>query len=195
MVKLKFKKFVPVALGAVLAVLVLASVLSAFLNSRRQPVDSSGSEALLGVNADSAIKMVVRGPIVGDEEFKTYVIEVSPNKRKLLLVNGYLGGQVTELKIENNNLPAYEEFVYALDKANFAKAGAFSGEANDLKGVCARGQLYDFQILENNKVIKNYWTSTCKGSQGSLKANLEQISSLFFAQIKDSNQTVLKAWQ
>lgn len=194
MVKLKFKKIVPIALGAVLAILVLASILSAFFNSR-QSVDSSGSEALLGVSAGSAVKMTVRGPIVGDEDFKAYVIEVSPNKRKLLLAKGYLGGQLTELKVENNNLPAYEQLVYALDKANFAKSGVFSGEANDLRGICARGQVYDFQILENNKVVKNYWTSTCKGSPGSLKADLEQVSGLFFAQMKDSRQTVLKAWQ
>ncbi len=195
MVRLKVKKIFPISLGVTLAIVLIAGVYSFIPElSSRKIVDSSGSEALLGISADSEVRMVIRGSIVADEDFRVYQLSINPNKRRLVSTKGYIG-QPTILITEDNNLPAYEQLVYALDKANFAKSAALSGSANDLRGICAAGRVYDFQILEKGKVIKNYWTSTCSGSKGSLNANLEQVSDLFFYQIRKSKDIVSQLWR
>lgn len=193
--KFKFKKIVPISLAIVLVIVIMAGLTSIVPDLfGRRVVDSSGSEALLGVSADSGVRMVVRGPIVADENFKTYQLDITPNQRSLSVINGYTG-QPIKIEYIDNNLPAYEQLVYALDKANLARTPAFSGSANDLRGICASGRLYDFQILEADRVVKNYWTSTCSGSKGSLNANLEQVSSLFYSQIDKSESIVGELWK
>ena len=78
----------------------------------------------------------------------------------------------------------------ALNKANMMKGTAFSGEADDLAGVCATGHLYDFSILKGDNVEKHLWTSTCSGSKGSLLANTKQLQNLFITQVPGNEQIV-----
>ena len=70
------------------------------------------------------------------------------------------------------------------------KGTPFSGEADDLAGVCATGHLYDFLMLKDDKTEKHLWTSTCSGSKGSLIANTRQLQNLFIAQVPGHEQIV-----
>ena len=67
-----------------------------------------------------------------------------------------------------------------------------SGDANDTRGVCAGGILYEFEIREGDNAVKQLWTSTCKGSPGSLKASADQLRELFLAQVPDARQYIGK---
>lgn len=104
---------------------------------------------------------------------------------------GYLGQQVDNSPLENNT-QAYEQFVNALDRANMMEGTPLSGDANKTAGVCATGYLYMFEVLQATNVIQSLWTTTCKGSPGSLKANRQQLSNLFKAQIPDFTKLVSK---
>ena len=150
-----------------------------------QPVAvNSGKQALINTSADRSVRMTVRGPIVAQNNFHSYTIEASPDKTAMTTYVGYIGQQVATKSYENNT-QAYTQFVNALDKANMMEGTLLTGDANNTDGVCARGNLYLFAVLQGTNVIQELWTSTCRGSVGSLKANMTQISTLYQRQIPD----------
>ncbi len=143
---------------------------------------NTGKQALTQTTADRSVRMTVRGPLVASENFHTYTITASPDSRNMTTYVGYVGQQVNSEQL-GNNVQAYTQFVNALSRANLMEGTPLSGDANKIDGVCATGQLYQFEVLQSNNVVQQLWTSTCKGSAGSLKANLSQVTSLFRAQI------------
>ena len=144
-------------------------------------IDTS-RQALLDTALNHSVRMTVRGPIVASEDFESYQITVSPENRKITQFAGYLGQSLQSKQFDNNS-KAYEEFVYALDKANMMRGRELKDEANDTRGICAKGDLYEFEVLKDNSVVKKLWTSTCRGSKGSLNADLSQVRNLFTDQI------------
>lgn len=201
MAKLKIKKIIPVALTMVgisvaIALLITIVRISFFPdNSTNIGIITDNSRvALLDTSANNSVKMIVRGQLVADEDYRSFQMQISPNYRTLSSTNGYLGEPVI-LDSNNNNIPAYEQFVYALDKANLAKGVELSGDKNDLRGICATGRVYIFQIINDGRIVKQLWTSTCSGSLGSLQASLEQLSNLFYAQMPESKSIISKLWR
>lgn len=143
------------------------------------------SEQLLKVDVDRSVRLTVRGPIVANEEFRSYQIGISPTQREYTVYKGYLDS-VESRKTYSNNNKAYDEFVHALDKAALTKAGKYTEEeASDLRGICATGRVYQYEILNSGSLAASYWTSTCKGSPGTFGASVDQINNLFISQIPD----------
>lgn len=149
-----------------------------------------GRDALLSTSVDRSARMTVRGPIVADEEFRSYQISVNPTSRRLVTYSGYLENTL-QSKQYGNNVKAYEQFVYALDKANMMNGDELKDEKDDTRGICATGKVYEFEVLRADSSVKRLWTSTCKGSPGSFKASVKQVENLFLDQIPD-NREVLK---
>ena len=143
---------------------------------------SASQSALVNTAADRAVSLTVRGPIVADETFRSYQIKITPNERKIIVLKGYIGQEINNISLANN-IPAYEQFVYALNKANMMRGTELTGDANDLRGVCASGRVYTFQILNKNTAEKTLWTSSCSSARGSLNASLDSLTKLFDAQI------------
>lgn len=190
----------PIALVLIIAAVLIASLVSltraVFFNNDDSGVEtasqaSASKQALLNTEADRAVRMTVRGSIVADEQFRSYQITVTPASRTLTTYTGYLDKKLDEVAL-GNNIPAYEEFVYSLDKANLVKGDEFVGDKNDTRGICATGQVYQFVILKNGSSVKNLWTSTCRGSRGSLDANVEQLRALFAGQIPGATDLIRK---
>lgn len=186
----KINKILPILLIilviviAVLAIISLGRVLlKSSSNSKDKPLDTS-REHLLNTSLSHSVQMTFRGPIVASENFRSYQIVVSPSSRKMMIFQGYLGQLIEEVTLDNN-VKAYEEFVYSLDKANYAKGVALSAEKDDTRGICASGSVTEFDILDGEQSIKHLWTSTCKGSSGSLEAYEPQVRNLFLKQIPD----------
>ena len=191
-------RFIPVLLIVVImiiAVVALVSLARAIFFSGRssetvQQVDVS-REALLKTDTERKVQMTIRGPIVADEDFSSYRITVTPGSRSLVTYRGYLDKQVDRVNL-SNNVKAYEQFVNALDKANLAKGVQFDEENDSTLGICASGRVYEYEIIDGDNVVKRLWTSTCKGSPGSLKASAEQLTRLFTSQIPDARTPLSK---
>lgn len=149
----------------------------------------TSEQDLLSSSVDRSVSMTVRGPIVADENFRSYKITVSPTSRGIKTYTGYLG-TVLDQKTLSNNTAAYEEFVHALNKANFVAGQPFSGDKNDVRGICATGRVFEYSLEKDNEATETLWTSTCSGSKGSLKASSEQLTQLFRAQIPDSSPLI-----
>lgn len=192
----KLLRIAPILLIIVIAILAIAALVSLgqamFGGGQNTQTDGSvdtSIESLLSTEVGRSVKMTVRGPIVADENFRSYVVEISPNERKLVTYKGYLESVIDEVKLDNNT-KSYDEFVHALNKANIMSGKQLEGEANDVRGICAGGHTYDFAILKDAEVEKNLWTSTCDGSTGSLQANTKQLQNLFIIQIPNNSEIV-----
>lgn len=195
MANYRTSRLIPIALVVIIIIIAVAALISLarvvfFSSDTTTPavVDTS-REALLNTSVGHSVSMSVRGPIVANEEFNSYRVTISPSQRTIQTYVGYLES-VVDSKDYSNNIPAYEQFVYALDKANLAKGSELEGDKNDVRGVCATGRLYEFSILENGEPVKYLWTSTCKGSPGSLDASVDQLTELFIAQIPDAEKLI-----
>ena len=157
-----------------------------FSGSSSTPQVDTNRQALLDTSDGSSVSMSVRGPIVADENFRSYKIEVSPTSRSMQTYTGYLDTVLKQDSFDNNTA-AYDQFVHALDKANMSAGKQLSDEKNNVLGVCATGRVYEFSTLKNGDAVQTLWTSTCSGSPGSLKASATQLSQLFQNQIPTAN--------
>lgn len=195
MYKSNSSRVVPIVLLLIVIAIAIAALVSVgraiFGNggtSTPAQVDTS-EQTLLNTSLTHAVRMTVRGPIVADEDFRSYQITISPTSRSLVTYSGYLD-QVIDNKQLSNNTEAYTQFVYALNRANMIDGTVLTGEKDDMRGVCATGQVYMFETLDSGNSVKDLWTSTCSGSKGSFKASVDQVQSLFLQQIPD-NATLL----
>ena len=184
-----FSRFVPILLVIVITVVAVAAVIAIGRalfgkNDSGQTTDQNvnvGQVALLSTDAGSAVRLTVRGPIVADETFRSYQIEISPNKRTYTVYQGYLDKQLDRKEFENNQ-QAYEQLVYALSKAQIQDTRTVDDD--DVRGVCATGgRLYTFGTMDSGVTKTRIWTSSCQGSPGSMKADVPKIHALFANQI------------
>lgn len=189
-------KIVPIIVVIVIIIALVAGLVALgrlFFGSNAQQSkqlndQKTASSALLSVDANRSVKMVIRGPIVADENFRSYEIDVAPSLRSYTVYKGYLGA-VESTKNLDNNQEAYKQFVNALDKAALTRASRTTDEAADILGICATGNVYEFSIMNGSNVAEYYWTSTCSGSKGTFGANVNQVTNLFVTQIPDLKNT------
>ena len=181
-----------VIIGAIIGLVALARALFFSGSTSNAPATNYvavARENLLSTTDGSAVSMTVRGPIVADENFRSYQITVSPNERKVQTFKGYLDTTIDQQTL-GNNLAAYEQFVFALDKANMATGRQLDEEKNDVRGICATGRVYEFKVIKAGEVTQTLWTSTCSGSNGSLRANVTQLTQLLTSQVPDAQALI-----
>lgn len=189
-------KILPFILVAGIIIIAIAAIVSVgrliFSSSTSTPVVTDTSrEELRNTSVGHSVSVTVRGPIVGDEDFRTYTIDVSPESRSVKTYQGYRDTLI-EQKVVGNTVEAYEEFVFALDRAGLASGSEYEGDRNDTRGICANGKLYEFSILKDGKSVKTLWTTSCSNAAGSLRANEAVLVPLFKEQVPDSNKIVRK---
>lgn len=195
MAKYRNSRLLPTILVVVIIIIAIIALISGARaiffsgSSSKQTTGDTTVESLLNTSVSSSVGMSVRGPIVADEDFHSYRIVVSPNNRQITTYTGYLGTIVAQQTL-GNNTAAYEEFVNALNLAKMTAGNQPADGNSDVRGICAVGRLTEFSILSNDLPIETLWTSTCSGSQGTLRANLAQLSNLFTAQIPESKTLI-----
>lgn len=189
-------RFLPMLITIVVIVLIIVAIVSIGRaifggGSETATVETDrGRTELLKTDSNHSVSLTVRGPIVADENFKSYRILISPDSRSMDVYTGYLDENERSRSFDNNR-EAYEEFVYALDKADMMKGNEPVDEnQDDLRGVCATGYVYEYAVHVNDDPVKHLWTSTCGGSKGSLNASISQLNDLFFEQIPGSEDLI-----
>lgn len=198
MTNLKLTRIVPVALILIIVAIAIAGLVTlartVFFPGGSSTVSQAdiSKEALLSSDADHSVMFSARGPIVASESFKTYQIKVTPSSRILTIYKGYSGQVVDKISLDND-VNSYQQFVFALYKANLVRGNELTGESNDTRGICASGSLYEFTVMSGANTAKQLWTSTCSGSKGSLSANVDQLISLFMVQIPNTKDILSKS--
>lgn len=191
-----FSRFVPILLVIVITIVAVAAVIAIgralFGGNESDQKDkniNAGQIALLSTDEGRAVRLTVRGPIVANENFRSYSVIVSPSSRQITTYEGYLDKEVSQKKLDNN-VKAYTELVYALDKRKMMDGTQLTEQQNDLRGICASGKVYKFETLSDNSVVKSLWTSDCSGSKGSAQANVNEILDMFLKQIPEGKKMV-----
>lgn len=180
-----------VIIVAIAGLVGLARLLFVGNGTPKSPEVDVARTALLTTVPGSSVTMNVRGPIVADENFRSFQISVTPSSRDVKTFTGYLD-QVIDQETLSNNTAAYTEFVHALDKARLTAGTQFEGEANDIRGICATGRVTQFIVNKDGEPVQTLWTSTCSGSKGSLRASVDQLSNLFTRQIPNAPNFISK---
>lgn len=190
-------RFIPIIFIIVIVVLLIAAGISVARmalgggdTTEPEQIDNSQS-ALLSTDTARSVRMTVRGEIVADENFRSYQVTVSPESRSFVRFKGYLDTPLVEKQYKNNT-KAYEEFVFALNRAGMTNGTQLSDEADDIRGICANGIVYEFEIRNGTQAVKHLWTTSCRGIGGSLKANAPALQQLFLAQTPDADQYIGK---
>lgn len=191
-----FSRFVPILLVIVITIVAVAAVIAIgralFGGNESDQKDkniNAGQIALLSTEEGRAVRLTVRGPIVANENFRSYSVIVSPSSRQITTYEGYLDKEISQKKLDNN-VKAYTELVYALDKRKMMNGTQLTEQQNDLRGICASGKVYKFETLSDNSVVKSLWTSDCSGSKGSAQANVNEILDMFLKQIPEGKKMV-----
>lgn len=188
----------PMILTLIVIIVIIVAIVSIgraiFFSGGQSPTPEAdanpGRTEMLKTTANHAVRLTVRGPIVAEEDFKSYQIQISPSSRNMVVYKGYLDEEQRSKKLGNNR-EAYEQFVYALDKAKMMEGTMPSDDAeNDLRGICATGYIYEYAVLVDDAAVKRLWTSTCDGSKGTLTANTSQLNNLFLKQIPGSDELI-----
>ena len=173
-----FVTIVVVVIVIAVAVTLVRSMLQGGTPNDNQQSDQAQKQTLqmAAVSQDTtrSVRWTVRGPIVADEKFKSYQIVITPTARTYTVYNGYLD-KVESQKTYDNNATAYEQFTYALDKAD-----------SDIRGVCAtHGLVSKFETVNGATADHTVWGSTCKDSPGTLGADPLKVHALFVNQIPE----------
>ena len=192
-------RLIPIVLVVIIVIVAVAALISvgrALFGGEGSPsplpLVNNGKESLTNTNADRSVRMTARGPITAEETFRSFKIDISPNKRVMTTYKGYVG-EVIENNEYENSIPAYTQFVNALSRAELMNGTPLTGEANNTNGICATGTLYEFEVRKGSDTVQKLWTSTCKGTVGSLDASVSQVKRLFQVQIPDYSKLVNKA--
>ncbi len=191
-------RFIPIIFSIVIFVLIIAAIISVIRiftggSDSEETVEQSNQSqtALLANAADRSVRMTVRGQIVGDNEFRSYRVTVSPSKRDFQRFQGYLKTPLAE-KSYDNNTKAYDEFVRALEIAGMVNGTPLSGNADVITGLCANGVIYEYEVLQAERVANRLWTSSCGDAKGSLRGNSPELQRLFLAQTPDASDFIGK---
>jgi len=197
MANYRTRKIIPIALTLIIIAIAIAALVSLaravfFSGTPATPVVSQTEvvkEALLSSDPEHNIIVTVRGPLVADEAFRSYKFQVNANVRELTTYKGYLEQPLNKISL-GNNVTAYEQFVFSLYRANLIKGTELPDDQNELRGICATGTVYVFEVYAHDKDVKRLWTSTCAGSKGSLDASVSQLMALYRTQIPGSDELI-----
>lgn len=190
----------PTRLGAtVLAIALIIVLLSGlfwaaqmlFQGGSSDPETISTGQKLMDDPTDkTSVRMSVRGPIVAKENHYSIVITISRDSRNITTYRGY-NGEVIETKTIGNTDAAFKDFIAALNRAGYMKQNTSVDDANE--GICAVGQLIQFEVLDDNKSAQKLWTTSCGKLGGTFAGLVVNVEDLFLNQIDDSRKIIERA--
>ena len=200
----------PTRLGAGLIVLIMAVVIigalvwagRTFLGNN----NSGGGEAEIDYGQQlldeptetTAVRMSVRGPITAQENHYSIALTISSTARNLTIWRSYDGSVMTSENL-TNSAASFNDLLAALNRASYMKE-ARAEEEN--QGICAVGQLINFEIFEyqtddqgetTEKLAKKLWTTSCNGLTGSFNGLTPNVIDLFLGQIPDARNRISAA--
>lgn len=152
----------------------------------------SGETSLLSEPTDNTtVKMIVRGPIVAKENHYSIQLDINNSKRRLVIYRGYDQAEEVQ-KIElDNDAGAFTDLLLALRDNRYTDSIVTSIEKND--GLCASGQIIDFQLADGDQIKSDLWTTSCASVRGNFGGNSTSIIQLLLDQIPGSREAISQA--
>lgn len=139
--------------------------------------------------ANTAAKLTVGGPIVGDDQYVSYEIEVAENFRKITVFKGYEKTIISE-KTYDNNYEAYRTFLQALERINYTTK--VKGASDDETAACSTGRRFVYGLEDQGETVSRLWSTSCTSKLGSMAGSGVAARALFKAQIPDYKTILVK---
>ncbi len=136
------------------------------------------------VHSGRSVRMTVYGPIVANEERESYEVTVTTTTRRFAAYQGYNQSQIAASDYDNT-YEGYQQFVYALARADFDKDRTVTDTEKDDRGACATGRRYVYELFENGDLVRRAWTTTCNKTKGDFGGSNKLAAALFNKQIPD----------
>ncbi|MDZ7785947.1 MAG: hypothetical protein U5L95_02390 [Candidatus Saccharibacteria bacterium] len=171
-------------LGVLATIFILIAVIFWALSGGPSEVVEEDDAAKLSTYADSSAKVSyeVRGEIVANEEHQSIRFTIDRNQRVFEVFDGYQK-KVIKKKTFSNNSKAYEEFIYALDRAGFINQQ--EADFDTEKGVCPEGNVMVYKLADQGEDISRLWSGSCDDEAGTFGGDDDDVEDLFEAQIPD----------
>jgi len=136
------------------------------------------------------VRLTLEGPIVSNEKYQSYQIEVGQDYREIKIFSGYNKTVISQQRY-TNNATAYEAFLKSLKQANYTST--VKGASDNETGYCATGNRYVYELYEGTTQKLRTWSSTCTGTVTSTFAGLSTtVRTLFKKQIPDIDKLTAK---
>lgn len=162
---------------------VLAVVLISTTTSDRASTQLEGQKRVdiaEFANKTATFSQTTQGKIVGNDDFQSIRISISPTERRIQILKGY--NDVVESEQVFGNTPAgYEVFAHALSKAGYSLQRRSKNE--EFLGSCPLGRRFLYQLNENGNQVLNLWSSTCGHKEGTFGGDVATVQQLFKNQI------------
>lgn len=189
-------RFFPILVVIIIAAIVIFGIVSVVRSSlgndsskKKETPTVSLTSQLLNTDDGRSVSMEVRGPIVGDEAFRSYQMTISPMSRSITTWSGYDHSNIIDSETLTNDTKSYDEFVHALDYAGYIKTDKV--DIHDTSGLCANGRVYTFTIAAGADSLDDRWTTNC-GIKGNFRGNGTAIRQLFLKQMPNATEYVSK---
>lgn len=129
----------------------------------------------------------VDGPIVANNEHRSYRIEVTNNSVVMKVYSGYGSSVIAESSYPNTS-DSYTAFLSALSNANVTALARGASDQDEFAeiGACATGRKF---IVELDSTLRR-WSTSCNRVQGNAGFTMSQVGSLFQRQVPDYSTLV-----
>lgn len=124
----------------------------------------------------------IDGSVSNPETHRQIQITVGNSSAVLTVIKGYQG-EVVRSQTYPMDQAAYEAFLYALQRSGYTE-GDNDQKLADERGYCPTGQRYIYEMLNGDKQLLRYWSTSC-GSTKTFKGNDAIVRRLFIKQIPD----------
>jgi hypothetical protein len=134
------------------------------------------------VETTAVARFEVLGPIVANEDQRSYEITVSQNVVTMKTYKNY-GKTLIEEKSYQNTPVAYDNFLSALinlDVTDISRGASAELDFEDL-GVCSNGRKYIVSLDSDT----TRWSTSCNRNEGNAGFSMNPVGRLFQAQVPD----------
>lgn len=171
-------------IGLGLAALVVIVIIAVYSVGKKTPSKPAPSQiSLTDYTTDgSTVQLTIEGPVNADELHRSSSISVSRDGRAVEFDKTYGDIPITSANYVNNQ-DAFDDFMAALQNAGFTKQAKGSKTQQDDTGQCPLGQRYTYELITNDTVVLQTWSSSCLSKAQTFGGNAQLVRTLFQAQI------------
>ena len=132
-------------------------------------------------STDATVSLTIKGAINAQELHREIRVTIGRGLRQVDIIKGYQN-QIIKDKSYDNTQAAYDEFLHAINYANFTRTRKANLASES--GVCPLGNRCVFALEKGGRKISRLWTSTCSGAaRGTFGGNTTLLLTLFEKQI------------
>jgi hypothetical protein len=181
-------KYVLGVLGFIILA-VIAVVLLATTTGNRSDGVQEGTKIvnLADYISGGEVSYTVAGKIVGEEEFKSVRITVSPSERKIQVLSGY-SDKVEKEQVYANTGDAFDAFMRSLSNAGYTRERSVKNK--DMRGTCPLGRRYTYKLQQGSDKVVDLWSTSCSAKEGTFGGNRTVIRQLFQNQVPEYNKFI-----